>query len=131
MTTHLDVIRRTYEGASEENGKHLLKALAPDAKWTEAAGFPYAGTYIGPQDIIVNVFQRLATEWQDYTATVHTYLADGDRVAAFGVYTGIYRKTGKAMSATFAHLYQLKDGKIVSMEQYVDSAPVQAAMVQA
>lgn len=131
MTTHLDIIRRTYEGASEENGKHLLEALAPDVRWTEAAGFPYAGTYIGPQKIIANVFQRLATEWQDYTATVHTYLADGDRVAAFGVYTGIYRKTGKAMSATFAHLYQLKNGKIVSMEQYVDSARVQAAMVQA
>jgi len=32
------------------------------------------------------------------------------------------------MSATFAHLYRLKDGKIVSMEQYVDSASVVAAM---
>ena len=60
---------------------------------------------------------------------VDTYLADGDRVAAFGVYTGIYRKTGKAMRATFAHLYQLKSGKIVSMEQYVDSATVQGAML--
>lgn len=128
MESNLDIIRATYEGASEENGKNLLAALAPNATWTEAAGFPYAGTYIGPEAIIANVFQRLATEWIDYRADVHTYLADGDRVAAFGVYSGTYRKTGKAMTATFAHLYRLKDGKIVSMEQYVDSAMVRQAL---
>ncbi|MNV51623.1 SnoaL-like domain protein [compost metagenome] len=128
MTTPLDIIRATYEGPSEENGKNLLAALAPDATWTEAAGFPYAGTYTGPEAIIANVFQRLATEWIGYSAKVHTYLADGDRVAAFGVYSGTYRATGKAMTATFAHLYRLQNGKIVSMEQYVDSAMVREAL---
>lgn len=129
MENNLDIIRATYEGASEENGRNLLAALAPNATWTEAAGFPYAGTYIGPKAITANVFQRLATEWIDYRAHVHTYLADGDQVAAFGVYSGTYRKTGKAMTATFAHLYRLEDGKIVSMEQYVDSAMVRQALV--
>jgi ketosteroid isomerase-like protein len=124
MPTNLDIIRATYEGASADNGKNLLDALAPDVTWTEAAGFLYAGTYVGAEAIMSNVFQRLATEWLDYQAKVHTYLADGDHVAAFGVYSGTYRKTGKAMQATFAHLYQLKDNKIVKMEQFVDSAMV-------
>lgn len=128
MNDNLDIIRATYEGSSEENGKHLLAALAPDATWTEAAGFPYAGTYVGAEAIVANVFHRLATEWTDYRAEVHTYLADGDRVAAFGVYSGTYKATGKSMRATFAHLYRLKDSKIVSMEQYVDSAMVRQAM---
>jgi ketosteroid isomerase-like protein len=128
MTSNLEVIRATYEGPSEENGKHLLAALAPDATWTEAAGFPYAGTYTGPEEIFAKVFRRLATEWVGYQAVVHTYLADGEHVAAFGVYSGTYAKTGKFMRATFAHLYRLKDGKIVSMEQYVDSATVQQAL---
>lgn len=128
MNDNLDIIRATYEGSSEENGKHLLAALAPDAAWTEAAGFPYAGTYVGAEAIVANVFHRLATEWTDYRAEVHTYLADGDRVAAFGVYSGTYKATGKSMRATFAHLYRLKDSKIVSMEQYVDSAMVRQAM---
>jgi uncharacterized protein len=128
MTTPLDIIRATYEGPSEENGKNLLAALAADATWTEAAGFPYAGTYTGAEDIIENVFKRLATEWVDYRAQVHTYLADGDQVAAFGVYSGTYRSTGKAMTATFAHLYKLRDGKIIRMEQYVESAKVLEAM---
>lgn len=128
MRTNLEVIRATYEGASEDNGRALMAALAPDARWTEAAGFPYAGTYVGPEAIAASVFQRLGSEWIGYRAEVHSYLADGDRVAAFGVYSGTYKATGKAMRATFAHLYRLKDGKIVSMEQVVDSAVVRAAM---
>lgn len=129
MTTNLDIIRATYEGTSEDNGKRLKDALSPEATWTEAAGFPYAGTYTGHEEIFAHVFQRLATEWLDYAAKVHTYLEDGDRVAAFGVYSGTFRETGKSMHATFAHLYRLKNGKIVSMEQYVDSATVRQAML--
>ena len=125
---NLEIIRSTYEGSSEDNGRHLMAALAPDARWTEAAGFPYAGTYVGPEAITKGVFRRLASEWEGYTARVHTFLADGDRVAAFGVYSGTYRRTGKAMTASFAHLYRLKDGEIVSMEQVVDSALVQQAL---
>ncbi len=128
MSSNLDVIRATYEGASEDNGRALMAALAPDARWTEAAGFPYAGTYVGPEAIAAGVFQRLGSEWIGYRAEVHSYLADGDHVAAFGVYSGTYKATGKAMRATFAHLYQLKDNKIVSMEQVVDSAMVRAAI---
>ncbi|WCM93662.1 nuclear transport factor 2 family protein [Acidovorax sp. NCPPB 2350] len=128
MATNLDIIRATYEGSAQDNGKNLLAVLAPDATWTEAAGFPYAGTYVGPEQIVAGVFHRLGTEWEGYQARVHTYLADGDRVAAFGVYSGTYRKTGRAMTATFAHLYRLQDGRIVSMEQYVDSHKVQEAL---
>ncbi len=128
MGAQLDLIRATYEGSSEENGRNLLAALAPDAEWTEAEGFPYAGTYVGPAAIIAGVFQRLGTEWVDYRATVHSFMEDGDRVAAFGVYSGTYKATGKAMRAEFVHLYEVRDGKIARMRQYVDAAMVRQAM---
>ena len=128
MGANLDLIRATYEGSSEDNGRNLLAALSPDAEWTEAEGFPYAGTYVGPEAIVAGVFRRLGTEWTDYRAKVHTFLEDGDRVAAFGVYSGTYNATGKSMRAAFAHLYQVKDGKIATMTQYVDSAMVRQAL---
>ena len=130
MGANLDLIRATYEGSSDENGRNLLAVLAPDAEWTEAEGFPYAGTYVGPEAIVAGVFRRLATEWTDYSADVHTYLEDGDRVAAFGVYSGTYKATGKSMRAAFAHLYRVGDGKIVSMTQFVDALLVQQALNQ-
>jgi ketosteroid isomerase-like protein len=128
MGVNLELIRATYEGTSEDNGRNLLAALAPDATWTEAEGFPYAGTYTGPEAIVAGVFRRLGSEWTGYRAEVHTYLEDGDRVAAFGVYSGTYKATGKSMRSPFAHLYRVKDGKIATMVQYVDTVLVQKAL---
>jgi len=92
MGANLDLIRSTYEGSSEDNGRNLLAALAPDAEWTEAEGFPYAGTYVGAEAITAGVFHRLDAEWIGYRADVHTFLEDGDRVAAFGVYSALIRR---------------------------------------
>lgn len=128
MIDNRELIRKTYAGSSEENAEHLLAVLSPDVEWTEAEGFPYAGTYVGVEALMRGVFHRLAREWADYTASVHTYLADGERVAAFGVYSGTYKATGKSMRAHFAHLYELRDGRIVRMQQYVDSAMVRHAI---
>lgn len=123
--TNLEIIKSTYEGkTSEENGKNLAKYVAADISWTEAKGFPYAGTYIGLDAITKNVFSRLATEWTDYKIVPDGYLADGDKVVAYGTYSGTNNKTGKAFTARVAHLWKLKDGKIVSFEQFVDSQPV-------
>ncbi|MEH2702222.1 MULTISPECIES: nuclear transport factor 2 family protein [Rhizobium] len=128
MGANLELIRATYEGSSEDNGRNLVAALAPDATWTEAEGFPYAGTYVGIDAIIAGVFHRLGTEWIGYRAEAHTFLEDGDRVAVFGVYSGTYKATGKAMKASFAHLYIVRGGKIASMVQYVDSHMVMQAL---
>mgnify|MGYP000677471518 CR=1 FL=1 len=128
MRSNRDIIRATYEGSSEENGKNLLAVLSPDIEWTEAEGFPYAGTYVGVDALMKGVFNRLATEWDSYKAEVHTYLADGDRVAAFGVYSGTHKATGKSMTSPFAHYYELRDGKIIRMRQYVDTVLVARAL---
>ncbi|SFN53113.1 hypothetical protein SAMN05444143_11728 [Flavobacterium succinicans] len=51
--TNLDIIKSTYEGkTSEKNGKNLAKYVADNISWTEANGFPYAGTYIGLENVI-------------------------------------------------------------------------------
>jgi ketosteroid isomerase-like protein len=128
MRSNRDIIRATYEGSSEENGKNLLAVLSPEIEWTEAEGFPYAGTHVGVEALMKGVFNRLATEWDGYKAEVHTYLAEGDRVAAFGVYSGTYKATGKSMRSHFAHLYELRGGQIIRMHQYVDTAMVWQAM---
>jgi len=127
MGANLKLIRATYEGKSEDNGRNLLAALAPDATWTEAEGFPYAGTYVGAEAIIAGVFNRLGAEWVGYKAEVHTFMEDGDKVAAFGDYSGTFVATGKTMTAPFAHLYTLKDGRIITMHQYVDTVLVARA----
>lgn len=94
-----------------------MAAFASGAEWTEAEGFPYTGTYVGADAFLSRVFHRLGLEWIGYRANVRTYIEDGDHVAAFGNYSGTYRATGRPMRASFAHLYEVKGGKIVSKTQ--------------
>lgn len=68
MSANLALLRSTYERLSGENTTRLLAALTSTAERIEAAGFPYAGTFIGAEAIIANVFRRLATGWIDHRA---------------------------------------------------------------
>lgn len=123
--TNLEIIRSTYEGkTSEENGRNLAKHVAENISWTEAKGFPYAGTYVGLASITKNVFSRLGSEWIDYKFSPEGYVANEDKVVAYGTYSGTYKVTAKYFEARVAHLWTLKDGKIISFEQFVDSKPV-------
>lgn len=126
--TNLEIIKSTYEGkTSEENGKNLAKYVADDISWTEAKGFPYAGTYIGLGSIITNVFSRLGSEWIDYKFTPEDYIANVDMVVAYGTYSGTNKQTNKYFEARAAHIWKLKNGKINSFEQFVNSKIVYLA----
>ena len=127
--TNLEIVKSTYEGkTSEENGKNLAKHVADNLSWTEAKGFPYAGTYIGLDEVTKNVFSRLGSEWIDYKFTPEDYVASDDKVVAYGTYSGTYKITGKPFSARVAHVWKLKESRIVSFEQFVDSQTVNEAM---
>ena len=51
-----------------------------------------------------------------------------DVIIAEGVYSGIYKETGKSFEADFVHVWNLKNRKIVKFKQYVDSYIVREAM---
>ena len=127
--TNLEIVKSNYEGkTSEENGENLAKHVDDAISWTEAKGFPYAGTYIGLESITKNVFSRLGSEWIDYKFTPEDYVASEDKVVAYGTYTGTYKITGKSFTARVAHVWKLKDSKIISFEQFVDSQTVNDAV---
>jgi ketosteroid isomerase-like protein len=102
--------------------------LDDELEWTEAAGFPLAGTYHGPQAVLEGVFARLGSEWDGFKAEADQIVAEGNEVVALGAYSGTYKATGKSFSARFAHVFTVKDGKVVRFEQIVDSAEVNKAL---
>ncbi|MEM5481582.1 nuclear transport factor 2 family protein [Pseudoalteromonas fuliginea] len=127
--SNIDIIKSTYEGTtSQENGQNLVAHASDTITWKEADGFAYAGTYHGMNDITENVFQKLASEWYNYTFTPQNYLSQDDTVVVYGTYSGTYIKTGKKMQARVAHIWQLKNQKITHFEQIVDSKMVFDAM---
>ncbi len=125
---NVETIRDHYAANARGDFKAALAPLAPDIEWTEAAGFPYAGTYHGVDEVVSQVFSKLGSEWKGFGMDVEEVLDAGDTVVAIGVYSGTYRETGKPMTARVVHVWRLRDGKAVGFEQFADTAKVAEAL---
>lgn len=125
--TNLEILKSTYEGTVEEKLNSLQNHLDPNVVWKEAEGFPYAGTYIGFNEVI-NLFNHLGNDWINYKIELEDFVVDEDKIVAYGTYSGIYKKTNKAFEARVAHLFKFKNSKIISYEQFVDSQLVNDSM---
>ena len=53
--TPKETVQNLYAAFATGDVPTVLAILAPDMQWTEAAGFPYAGTYVGPQAVLSGV----------------------------------------------------------------------------
>ncbi|MDN4474001.1 nuclear transport factor 2 family protein [Demequina zhanjiangensis] len=125
--SNADIIKDHYAASDRGDMDGMLAPLAPDVSWTEAAGFPYAGTYVGPQAVLENVFARIQADWEGFQLVIEDVIDGGDTVVGLGTYSGTHRVTGRPFSARVAHVWNLADGKVVRFEQVVDSELVNAA----
>jgi ketosteroid isomerase-like protein len=128
MKSNLDIIQAHYAASARQDTAAMMADVSPDVRWTEMAGFPCAGTWVGPQQVIDNVFAVLGSAWQGYQFKLESLIDGGDRIVATGNYHGSYRATGKSMVVRVAHVWQLEQGKIVKFEQFTDTLLVAQAM---
>ena len=121
------IIAEQYAATARGDVPGMLRALAPDIRWTEAAGSLYAGTFVGPEAVLANVFGPIAEQWDGFAAEVESLLDAGDHVVALGYYSGTHRRTGRRFRARMVHIWRVADGLAVEFEQVVDSALMNAA----
>ncbi|MET9618234.1 nuclear transport factor 2 family protein [Kitasatospora indigofera] len=123
-----DVVRRQYLASARGDLAGLRATLADDVEWTEMAGFPLAGTYRTPAGVTAAVMERLAADWEDWTAHDDRYVVDGENVVVLARYTARHRTTGKPLAVRVAHHFVVRGGLIVRFEQFADTALVRDAM---
>lgn len=130
MTSPIETVKRFYDALGRGDLPSLTALLASEIDWTEAERFPYyAGTWRSPQQVVDRLLVPVTRDWDGFTATPEGYVTEGERVVAFGAYGGTYKATGQAMRAPFAHLWTVRDGRIVGFVQHTDTAKVLDAMV--
>ncbi|MBK8315649.1 MAG: nuclear transport factor 2 family protein [Acidobacteria bacterium] len=125
---NLAAIQGAYAAFAKGDVPGVLGVLDPNIAWTEAEGFPYGGTYNGPNAVLEGVFMKLGTEWEGFSAVPAEFIDGGDTIVALGKYSGKYRATGKSFEADFAHIWKFQDGKVFRFIQYVDTLLVNRAL---
>ena len=126
--SNVDSVKQVYQGFAKADIPTVLGVLSSDIDWTEAEGFPYAGTYHGPKAVLEGVFMRLGSEWNGFAAIPDEFIDGGDTVVVLGKYSGTYKATGKSFQANFAHVWKLQNGKATRFVQYVDTLLVHRAL---
>jgi uncharacterized protein len=125
MTPHnVELVREIYAAFGRGDGPAVLACMDPGIVWNEAENFPYSdrNPYLGTAAVAEGVFFRLATEWDNFQAIPAQYLDAGETVVVTGRYRATYKATNSLLDAQFAHIWHLRDGKVVSFQQYTDTA---------
>lgn len=129
--SNVKMVRDLYEAFAEGNMEVVLGAMHPQIEWREAEGNPYepsGSAWIGPDAVVQNLFVKLGTEWEGFTSHPKEFHDAGDVVVVEGRYTATHHGTGKSLDAQVCHVWHVRDGKLGSFQQYVDTAQLREVM---
>ena len=123
MSDAQSTVREFYGALAAGNPPAAFGLLAPDVEWTEAERSPYyAGTWKGLDQVLAGLFHRIGADFEGFAAKPDEFVADGDRVAVFGNYSGHVKASGRELAAPFVHSWTVADGKLKRFVQYTDTA---------
>jgi ketosteroid isomerase-like protein len=128
MNGNAELIKGLYQSFANGDVPAVLERFSPDIEWHEAESLPYGGVYNGPQEVVDNVFMKLATEWDDFKAIPNEYIDGGERIVALGEYSGTFKTSAKNMRAPFAHVWTFNDGIITKFVQFTDTVKFNEAL---
>jgi uncharacterized protein len=133
MVTNGEIVRGVYDAFGRGDVAAVLGAFDEGIEWREAEGFRYAdgNPYIGPMAVATGVFQRITSDVAGFHLVITRISDAGDTVLAEGRYRGTVNATGQAVDAQFAHVWELRDGRLVGFQQYTDTAQWALASGQA
>src|SRR5690606_41677835 len=102
----------------------VLGAMDAKIVWNEAESNSLAdgNPYIGPDAILNGVFVRLGAMYDGFKLkNIKLHEMSDNQVLATSRYDAPVKATGKQIDAQVAHLWTLKDGKVIAFQQYVDT----------
>jgi len=131
VATNKEIITAIYDEMAKGNMRPFGEALASNVTWRVMGTTPWSKTYAGiravQEDLTKPLFARFATR---YTAVAERIVADGDCVVA-EVRGSVTTKSGVAYNNEYCFVFQLENGKIVSITEYCDTALLLLALAEA
>jgi ketosteroid isomerase-like protein len=119
----IEVVKGVYAALASGDAAGALGAFDPNIEWREAEGFLYAdgNPYVGAQAVAEGVLQRFGGSVENLAVVPRGFIDGGDSVVVEGRYSGTFKATGRPVDAQFAHVWQVRDGKVVRFQQYTDT----------
>jgi ketosteroid isomerase-like protein len=123
-TDNIDFIKGMYAAFARGDVPTVLGAMDEKIEWNEAEGNPYnvGHPFVGTSQVVEGVFARVMNDIEGFEIHPERFISQGDTVVMLGRYRGVKaHATGKSLDAQAVHVWELRDGKAVRFQQYVDT----------
>ena len=122
-----DLVQGVYDSFFKGDLEGVIARFDDNIEWRTpgASDLPTAGVRRGRAQVR-DFFQLLSTLFDFEDFKIETLVADGDRVVALGSETIIMKGTGSRIPMSWAHVYTIRNGKVVVFDEYLDTAAVAA-----
>jgi hypothetical protein len=123
------IVQEAYAAFGRGDVQAILDRLDDNVSWTAVYGsgphVPHSGERRG-KAAVGGFFKQVAENVNFSRFEPKEFIATGDKVVALGHYVG-KTPVGKSFDLDFAMVFTLKNGKVVSFQEFTDSAAVNAA----
>ncbi len=129
---NIGVAQQAYNNFKTGDIQALLALLSDNIEWQlpEVANVPFTGKRTGRA--AVGEFFALVGANQDVLSfEPRDFIAQGDKVVSLGHYEWRVKANGREFGSDFAHVFTIRDGKVVAFKEYFDSAVAAAAYQKA
>jgi uncharacterized protein len=118
---NLEVVRQGYDAFVRGDIPGLLSLLDGQVSWVTPgpSNLPIAGTRQG-QQAVGEFFQAVSSLVDILRFEPKDFIAQGERVVVLGDDTARVKATGRNIEYRWAHVFTLRNGKIVAFEEFGD-----------
>jgi uncharacterized protein len=122
-----DIIRRAYDAFVRGDLDGVLSTLDENIDWVSPGPpeLPTAGRRRGRQEVAL-FFQTLNELLQIERFELLEFIEQGDRIVVLGEDAVRVRASGGTVDFNWAHVFEMRDGKVIRFREYGDTAPLVA-----
>ena len=123
------LVQRGYDAFGRGDIETLLSLFDENIEWATPGPpeLPTAGRRRGRRQV-AEFFQALNGMSEIQRFEPHTFVCEGDRVVVLGRAAERLKATGKVLDSEWVHVFTVKNGKIVSFQEYLDTAATVAEL---
>ena len=122
---NIELVKKAYDAFQKGDINGVLALADPDVDWKlpDMEGIPFSGSRRGLGEV-AEFFRQVDELMQLRSFTPREFIAQGDRVIVLGYYDWVIRKTGATLGAEWVHSFTIRNGKLIALEEFTDTAKV-------
>jgi uncharacterized protein len=113
---NVEALRPVYEEWGRGNFSPRFEVYAPDMEWGWSAEFPDQAGVARDPELRSERLRRWLDSWEGWRVEAEEYISAGEFVVVLCRYTGRGKGSGVDVDVQGAHVWKMRDGKVVRLE---------------